>query len=194
MGTLSLTVFTEHDSKTEIVVMYRQFDGYIEGHGDELAKFLQLFTMTNGISPTEKKSANGMGCLSAQVISHFKQTIKTYDWDAERVFNVKTGAMELPVIDNNHSGGFYLYPAGSRDCGEEYIYYISQTKGGIYLRACVAGSPERTWENKIFPAKEEEDIWEGFIDNWNLGDALAMEKHIMDRKHEEWKAKQELEQ
>ena len=41
-----------------------------------------------------------MGCLAGQLISHFKKDI----------------------------GGFYLYPSGTRDCGEEYIYTIYQKK------------------------------------------------------------------
>ena len=41
-----------------------------------------------------------MGCLAAQIIAHFKNGI----------------------------GGFYLYPAKTRDCGEEYIYTVYLTK------------------------------------------------------------------
>ena len=37
-----------------------------------------------------------MDCLAAQLIAHFKK----------------------------EAGGFYLYSAGTRDCGEEYIYTI----------------------------------------------------------------------
>ena len=103
MGTRSLTfVYTDHYGTTTgpepIINMYRQFDGYPTGHGAELATFLTSFeAITNGIPIGDtRKLANGMGCLAAQLVAHFK-----------------TGA-----------GGFYLYPVSSIDCGQEYEYHI----------------------------------------------------------------------
>ena len=103
MGTRSLTfVYTDHYGTTTgpepIINMYRQFDGYPTGHGAELATFLTSFeAITNGIPIGDtRKLANGMGCLAAQMVAHFK-----------------TGA-----------GGFYLYPVSSIDCGQEYEYHI----------------------------------------------------------------------
>lgn len=102
MGTRSLTVFQDEDNN-EIVVMYRQLDGYPEGHGAELAEFLAGSILVNGIALGRDESAihNGMGCLAASVVAYFK-----------------TGV-----------GGFYLYPAGTRNCGEEYVYTVSGTVG-----------------------------------------------------------------
>ena len=37
MGTRSLTTFKEDHNNEEIVVLYRQFDGYPEGHGIDLS-------------------------------------------------------------------------------------------------------------------------------------------------------------
>lgn len=102
MGTRSLTfVYTDHydgGGCEPIINMYRQFDGYPSGHGAELATFLSSFeAVVSGISLDEKrKVANGMGCLAAQLVGHFK-----------------IGA-----------GGFYLYPVSSIDCGQEYEYHI----------------------------------------------------------------------
>lgn len=98
MGTRSLTVFkNDYDwSGEEIVVMYRQYDGYPEGHGMELARFLSKGKMVNGLSSSVPVQFNGMGCLAAQVVAHFK----------------------------DGAGGFYLYPGGTRDVGEEYIYEV----------------------------------------------------------------------
>jgi hypothetical protein len=103
MGTRSLTfVYTDHygsdESPTPIINMYRQFDGYPTGHGAELATFLNSFdAITNGIPFGDtRKLANGMGCLAAQLIAHFKQSV----------------------------GGFYIYPVTSKDCGQEYEYHI----------------------------------------------------------------------
>lgn len=63
MGTRSLTAFINKARQSqEICVVYRQYDGYPEGHGLELAQFLN----------DEKLEYNGIGCLAAQVISHLK--------------------------------------------------------------------------------------------------------------------------
>ena len=85
--------------------MYRQYDGYPGGHGVELANLLDGMKIVNGISASEKatKLANGMDCLAAQVIASFK----------------------------NGVGNIYLYPAKTRDCGEEYIYLITLVDGQI---------------------------------------------------------------
>ncbi|MEP6789506.1 MAG: hypothetical protein ABJB40_13790 [Acidobacteriota bacterium] len=96
MGTRSLTVVLNEEGD-EICVLYRQMDGYPTGHGTDLKEFLDGMSVVNGYgSSTPKGAANGMGCLAAQIIAHFKDGI----------------------------GNFYLYPAGTRDCGEEYIYTI----------------------------------------------------------------------
>lgn len=113
MGTRCLTVI-EDDQGTELLVMYRQYDGYPEGHGAELKSFLKGFKVINGISdPHATKTANGMGCLAAQIVSHFKQ--------------------QFPL------GGIYLYPAGTRDCGEEYIYRVKVLHGGVYVSVSADG-------------------------------------------------------
>ena len=39
MGTRSLTTFIDDHTEEEIVVMYRQYDGYPEGHGRDLVNF-----------------------------------------------------------------------------------------------------------------------------------------------------------
>ena len=101
MGTRCLTVFKKEDG-AEIAVLYRQMDGYPEGHGKELTDLLTGKTIINGISgQTLADAFNGMPCLAAAVVAHFKDEI----------------------------GHFYLYPAGTRDVGEEYIYTVS-CKGG----------------------------------------------------------------
>ena len=63
MGTRSLTHFIERHTEqpkdkrkkaivkdTEIVVMYRQYDGYPSGHGIDLSEFLSKGRLVNGIS------------------------------------------------------------------------------------------------------------------------------------------------
>lgn len=102
MGTRSLTIVEDANGK-ELVVMYKQFDGYHEGHGKDLADFLTDFKLVNGMSGDEPpKFANGLGCLAAQVVSYFK----------------------------NEPGGIYLYPAETRGVGEEYVYVVGGEVGG----------------------------------------------------------------
>lgn len=99
MGTRSLTFVYEGDKP--FVNMYRQFDGYPSGHGQELAEFLLAGEMVNGI-PVGRKARfyNGMGCLAAQMVADFKKD----------------------------SGGFYLYPVDSTDCWQEYEYHVYENK------------------------------------------------------------------
>ena len=109
MGTRSLTTFKEDHTDEEIVVLYRQMDGYPEGHGIDLFRFLNNMNMVNGMSPEEKrKPSNGMSCLAAQMVSYFKE----------------------------EPGGFYLYRADTRDVGEEYVYtiYVENAHKNIMIK------------------------------------------------------------
>ena len=106
MGTRSLTrVFNTYKNenknkqvKNQLVNMYRQYDGYPEGHGTELADFLKSGKVVNGIGSTNETERlfNGAGCLAAQMIAHFK----------------------------NGAGGFYIEPITAKDCGQEYEYEV----------------------------------------------------------------------
>lgn len=71
MGTRSLT-YMQDELGRNIVCMYRQYDGYPNGHGLQLARFLDGFTVCNGYNQAKTKLANGMGCLAAQMVAHFK--------------------------------------------------------------------------------------------------------------------------
>lgn len=105
MGTRSLTIVVpgkgEHRSRTHIgdswICMYRQFDGYPEGHGQELADFLKDTAIVNGMSLTETRTIfNGMDCLAASIIAKFKYG----------------------------PGGIYLSSYKNSARGEEYIYIV----------------------------------------------------------------------
>jgi hypothetical protein len=110
MGTRSLTTFIDtyedkegKKKKINIVTMYRQYDGYPEGHGLQLAEFLAGGTMVNGIGASEEKLVfNGMGCLAAQVVAHFK----------------------------DGAGGFYLHRGGTKNCWEQYRYEVIENGPG----------------------------------------------------------------
>ena len=101
MGTRSLTYV--YDGKTPIMCMYRQYDGYLSGHGQELANFLNELTIGNGIPEYGDlfTFANGMGDLAAQMLVWFKKT----------------------------PGGFYIHPIDfNQDCWQEYEYHVYEDK------------------------------------------------------------------
>jgi hypothetical protein len=106
MGTRSLTFVYEKCGQIQkpVVNMYRQFDGYPEGHGAELAEFLNGGRLVNGLSATKTVKEvvfNGMGCLAASMVSHFKK----------------------------EPGGFYIHPTDVTDCGQDYEYHIFSQNG-----------------------------------------------------------------
>ena len=104
-----------------LVNMYRQFDGYISGHGRELAAFLNTQRVTNGIpfkrAGEGKVWSNGAGCLAAQLVAHFKTEpggiylVQPGDWEAynytvevcecTNAIRVKVhyGNSEVPIFD-----------------------------------------------------------------------------------------------
>lgn len=123
MGTRSLTVLPA-DGGGESAVLYRQYDGYPEGHGLELAALLVGLVEVNGLSANPERVFNGAACLSASIVSHFKR----------------------------QPGDFYLYPAGTRDTGEEYVYAIECHGPGtvptVRVEDCYAEAPGPMFEGK----------------------------------------------
>lgn len=105
MGTRSLTrvfqTWKNDDRKEEkqmLVTMYRQYDGYPSGHGDELASFIKSGRVVNGIGVGDTgRVFNGAGCFAAQMISHFK---------------------------GDRAGGFYICPNSAKDAGQDYEYHV----------------------------------------------------------------------
>lgn len=101
MGTRSLTYVYEgkkEDWAKPFMCMYRQFDGYPEGHGWELSEFLMSGRLVTGLSGMGKSiQFNGMNCLAAQLVARFK----------------------------TDSGGIYLYaPELEQDLWQAYEYHV----------------------------------------------------------------------
>jgi hypothetical protein len=97
MGTRCVT-YVYNENREKIICLYRQFDGYPSGHGYELSQFLNSIKVVNGIpSDDNRRSANGMGCLAAQLVAHFK----------------------------TECGNFYLEPpTDDGDYGQDYEYHL----------------------------------------------------------------------
>ncbi len=103
MGTRSTTTILD-DGGTPLVTMYRQFDGYLSGHGADLKKAFANTVIVNGINhKTPEDAANGMDCFAAQVIAKFKRKI----------------------------GDIYLVPIGQT---EEWNYFLYSKDNRIWVR------------------------------------------------------------
>ena len=72
MGTRSTTRIYEDGNL--LLTLYKQYDGYIEGWGNQLKEFIKSGTFVNGISLNEKRRVfNGVGCFAAQLIKEYKE-------------------------------------------------------------------------------------------------------------------------
>ena len=123
MGTRALTFVYDADSQP-FLNLYRQYDGYIEGgHGSELAEFLAGKKLVNGYGKESNDIANGMGCLAASLVAHFKETV----------------------------GGFYIVSVFETQCGQDYEYHVYEDKvkvlgpGSIFNPGVNATLFEGTW-------------------------------------------------
>jgi hypothetical protein len=95
MGTRATTKFITEDG-TVLVNMYRQCDGNPIWHGRELAEFLTGLRRIGCAGPTG--TANGIHCLAAQVIAHFK----TNPRDFYIVHPDQTEEWNYEVMENPH--------------------------------------------------------------------------------------------
>ena len=103
MGTRSLTHIHNNDG-TVLMTLYRQYDGYPTGMGDDIKKVLGGKTVVNGYNDA-RTQVNGMGCAAAMLVAGLK----------------------------DGCGGVYVYPADSNDCGEDYIYILSTDGSKLLL-------------------------------------------------------------
>ena len=136
MGTRSLTYVYEsyQEEHTPVVCMYRQYDGYLEGHGLELATFLTRGKLVNGLSGKDQMVFNGMGCLAAQMIAYFK----------------------------TEAGQFYLHaPVLNQDAGQEYEYHVFRDKVVVYSIGSNNDNAlfEGTWTEFYMMCKRKEDLY-----------------------------------
>jgi hypothetical protein len=111
MGTRSVTYFY-NSSKTEtpICAVYRQFDGYPDGHGKDLLDIISKYKIINGFTSDQEDDhkdgiqlyANGADDLIVQVI------------------------MQLKQMEHHQLGGLYMYsPNADGDLSFiDYVYHV----------------------------------------------------------------------
>ncbi len=126
MGTRSITTIIDNQfggTPVKICTMYRQYDGYLSGHGKELAEFLATLELCNGIggkAPKGKEWANGAGCLAAQMIAHFK----------------------------TEPGGIYVDKPRTALRDEDYGYEVTVTEG-LKLKIVVRGYSKKVFSGDL---------------------------------------------
>ena len=119
MGTRGLTYVYDSYKNAEgkkvnqpIIALYRQFDSYPTGHGAELAEYLAKGNIVNGIGSGEAEGVwNGMGCLAASLVAHFKKgpgnfylhapILNRADWQ-EFEYHVYADKVEIIKIGSNN--------------------------------------------------------------------------------------------
>jgi hypothetical protein len=114
MGTRSETIII--DGNKIICQIYRQYDGYPEGHGKDLAALCDL-KIVNGFGDPKAKVANGFGCLAAQIIKGLKDGV----------------------------GGVYLtQPDANPGEWTEYVYVVNGVKNDYPVIECHT-NPTGAW-------------------------------------------------
>ena len=114
MSTHSLTkVFDEYN--INMLTMYTHYDGYIEGYGIKLLEFLKTKKLValRWLPCRRHNLANGMGCLAAQIVSHFKR----------------------------EPGDYYLYSPKEGNY-EQYEYHIYGRDSEIFMKIIISGKVE----------------------------------------------------
>lgn len=148
MGTRAKTYIYENDKP--VLCIYRQYDGYPRGHGAELHEFLDKLKLVNGFAPGDENKlgaiANGVGCLAAQLVREFKDSV----------------------------GGIYIKPIDTDD--HHYIDYIYKLqfkvnwdKHGFLL------DQEFNLTIQVFVGDHEEPIFTGGLDDFQIFCEIPME-------------------
>lgn len=113
MGTRTLVHIK--DGKKTIATIYRQYDGYPTGMGDDIKEILNdgKVNILNGFGDQQvPRHFNGMGCLAAYLIGELKQ---------KKIGNV------------------YIMAPNTKDTGEDYTYTISEDLGILNLKVVENG-------------------------------------------------------
>lgn len=109
MGTKTLVHIK--DRKKTIATIYRQYDGYPTGIGEDIKEILNNgeVEILNGYGGSSKIPAqfNGMGCLAAYLVGELKE---------QKIGNV------------------YLFTPNAKDCGEDFVYTLSEKNGKLYMK------------------------------------------------------------
>jgi len=151
MGTRALTKVIEtykeektgKQKKNTLLVMYRQYDGYPSGMGADLVEFLNGTKVVNGMGIDDinsKRVFNGIGCLAAQLVAHFK----------------------------DGAGGIYIVGINQKDCGQDYEYEIivDEETQNITLRCIEVGYMRKKRNGEDVYINKKRVLFEGKSENF----------------------------
>lgn len=99
----------------EICLIYRQFDGYPEGHPLETAEWLASGKVVNGYSSSDTLQFNGAGCLAAQLVAKYKDGVGgTYIQALSSRGNSWEDYLYDIIVKEDNSIEYRCYENGSR--------------------------------------------------------------------------------
>jgi hypothetical protein len=106
MGTRALIhVHVEGKDSDILTTIYRQFDGYPDGLGEDIKEALGGKEVVNGYSDPDNQ-VNGMGCAAAMLVGALKE---------------------------GKCGNVYLYAPGTKDVWEDYTYDLYRDGPALML-------------------------------------------------------------
>ncbi len=120
MGTRS-TLKIKDEGGRDLLMIYRQFDGYPEGMGKDIIEFIRNGKLSDGYRHGDKAGQvfNGMGDLVCQLIAHFKRPKK----DPITGKKVSTPGNFYVVSLDEHEEGYHYELGVRRDAkGKNEIY------------------------------------------------------------------------
>lgn len=124
MGTRAL--IHVKDGRKTIATIYRQYDGYPTGLGEDIKRMLnngnvEILNGYNGL-PYGPSQFNGMGCLGAYLIGELKQ---------KKIGNV------------------YLMAPNTKDVGEDFNYILSREKNNVKLKVIDSYTKKVLYDGRI---------------------------------------------
>ena len=134
MGTRTLVHLKDENKKT-ILTLYRQYDGYPTGMGNDIKKILNngIVEIRNGFTTKDQipRQFNGMGCLSAFLVGELK---------------------------NKKIGNVYIQAPNTKDMGEDYTYTLSLSKLGTLKLKVVENYNNKTIFDGLLSAFDGEQV------------------------------------
>lgn len=134
MGTRTIVHLKDENNKT-ILTLYRQYDGYPTGMGNDIKKILNngVVEIRNGFTTKDQipRQFNGMGCLSAFLVGELK---------------------------NKKIGNVYIQEPNTKDMGEDYTYTLSLSKLGTLKLKVVENYKNKTIFDGLLSAFDGEQV------------------------------------
>ena len=134
MGTRTIVHLKDENKKT-ILTLYRQYDGYPTGMGNDIKKILNngIVEIRNGFTTKDQipRQFNGMGCLSAFLVGELK---------------------------NKKIGNVYIQTPNTKDMGEDYTYTLSLSKLGTLKLKVVENYNNKTIFDGLLSAFDGEQV------------------------------------